>query len=46
MPDIAMTGIVALRFGKSLERDSERLKVRGATEADPLVQRPHRKKWL
>jgi len=44
--EIAMTGIVALRFGKPIEWDSEGLKVRSAPEADPLVHRPQRKKWL
>ena len=44
--EIAMVGIVALRFGKPIEWDSEALKIKGAPEADPLVHRPQRKKWL
>jgi hypothetical protein len=44
--EIAMTGIVALRFGKPIEWDSEALKVKGAPEADPFVKREPRKKWL
>jgi len=44
--EIAMTGIVALRLGKPIEWDSEGLKVQGVPEADPLVHRPQRKKWL
>jgi len=44
--EIAMTGIVALRFGKPIEWDSEALKVKGAPEADPFVKREQRKKWL
>ena len=44
--EIAMTGIVALRLGKPIEWDSEALKVKGVPEADPLVHRPQRKKWL
>lgn len=44
--EIAMTGIVALRFGKPIEWDSEALKVNGAPEADRLIHRPQRKKWL
>ena len=44
--EIAMTGIVALRFGKPIEWDSQALKVQGAPEADPLVHRPQRTKWL
>ncbi len=44
--EIAMVGIVALRFGKPIAWDSKALKVKGAPEADPLVHRPQRKKWL
>jgi hypothetical protein len=44
--EIAMTGMVALRFGKPIRWDSEALKVQGAPEADPLVRRPQRTKWL
>jgi len=44
--EIAMTGIVAMRFGKPIEWDSKALKVKGAPEADPLVHRVQRKKWL
>jgi hypothetical protein len=44
--EIAMVGIVALRFGKPLEWDSAALKVKGAPEADLLVHRPQRSKWL
>ncbi|MBM4018440.1 MAG: Gfo/Idh/MocA family oxidoreductase [Planctomycetes bacterium] len=44
--EIAMTGIVALRFGKPIEWDSKALKVKGAPQADPLIHREQRKKWL
>lgn len=44
--EIAMTGIVTLRLGKPIEWDSEALKVKGEPEAEPLVHRPQRKKWL
>ena len=44
--EIAMTGILALRFGKPIEWDSQTLKVKGAPEADPLIHREQRQKWL
>jgi len=44
--EIAMVGMVTLRFGKPIEWDSAALKVKGAPEADPLVHREQRKKWL
>jgi hypothetical protein len=44
--EIAMVGIITLRLGKPIEWDSEALKVKGMPEADPLVQREPRKKWL
>jgi hypothetical protein len=44
--EIAMVGIVAMRFGKPIEWDSDAMKVKGAPEADPLIHREQRKKWL
>jgi hypothetical protein len=44
--EIAMTGIVALRFGRLIDWDNEAMKVVGAPEADALVHRPMRRKWL
>ena len=44
--EIAMVGMVALRYGKPIEWDSENLKVKGAPEAQPLVMREPRRKWL
>lgn len=44
--EIAMVGIVALRLGRPIEWDSANLKVQGVPEADPLVHRPQRSKWL
>ena len=42
----AMVGIVALRLGKPINWDSAALKAKGAPEADPLIHRELRKKWL
>lgn len=44
--EVAMVGMVAMRLGKTVEWDSENLKVKGIAEAEPLVQLEHRKKWL
>ena len=44
--EIAMTGMLTLRFGKPIEWDSAALKVKGAPEAEPFVHREPRKKWL
>jgi hypothetical protein len=44
--EIAMVGMVSLRFGKPIEWDSDALKVKGEPEAEPFVHRPQRKKWL
>jgi len=41
-----MVGMVAMHLGKSIEWDSEGLKVTGVAEAEPLVHLEHRKKWL
>ena len=41
-----MTGIVALRTGKTIEWDSENLKAKGCPEADRFIYLPVRKKWL
>ena len=42
----AMVGIVSLRLGKPIEWDSAALKAKGMPEADPLIHRELRKKWL
>ncbi len=44
--EVAMVGIVALRYGKTIEWDSVALKAKGAPEADPLIQRKQRTQWL
>jgi len=44
--ELAMTGIVALRLGKPFEWDSANMKAKGIPEADPLIHREQRKKWL
>ena len=44
--EIAMVGMLAMRLGKPIEWDSEALKVKGLPEAEPLIHREQRKKWL
>ncbi len=43
---MAMIGIVAMRLGRPIQWDSEAMKVKGTPEADMLVHRPQRTKWL
>jgi hypothetical protein len=42
----AMVGIVAMRLGKPIEWDSDALKAKGEPQADALIHRELRKKWL
>ena len=44
--EIAMTGIVALRYGKPIEWDSAALKAKGEPGADPFIHREIRTEWL
>ena len=50
--EIAMVGMLAIRFKagvnavSTIEWDSEALKVKGAPEADAVVNLPVRQKWL
>lgn len=44
--EVAMVGMVAMRLGKPVEWDSERLQVKDLPEAAPLVHLEQRKQWL
>ena len=44
--EIAMVGMVAQRLGKRIEWDSEAMKAKGMAEADALIKRAPREKWL
>ena len=44
--EVAMVGMVALRYGKPIEWDSQNMKAIGAPGADPLIHLEQRKKWL
>lgn len=44
--EFGMTGIVALRVGKTIEWDSANLKAKGCPEADRWINLEPRKKWL
>ena len=44
--EMAMTGIVALRLGEPFDWDSEKLQAKGIPEADSLIHREQRNKWL
>lgn len=44
--EVAMVGMVALRYGKPIEWDSQNMKATGEPGADPLIHLAQRKKWL
>lgn len=44
--EVAMVGIVAMRYGKPIDWDTEALKAKGEPAADPLIHLPQRTKWL
>lgn len=44
--EVAMVGMVALRYGKPIDWDSASMKVKGEPGADPLIHLEQRKKWL
>jgi hypothetical protein len=44
--EIAMVGMVAMRLGKSIEWDSDALKVKGVADAERFVHLEQRRKWL
>ena len=43
---VYLPGILALRLGRPIEWDGAAMKARGAPEADPLIQKTYRTKWL
>ena len=44
--EIYLSGIVSLRLGRAIEWDGPAMKATGAPEADPLIQKDYRTKWL
>jgi hypothetical protein len=44
--EVAMVGMVALRYGKTIDWDSPSKKAKGAPGADPLIHLEQRRKWL
>ncbi len=44
--EVAMVGMVAMRYGKPFEWDSESMKAKGEPAADSLIHLEQRKKWL
>ena len=44
--EFAMTGMVAMRVGQTIEWDSANLKAKGCPEADRWIHLAQRKKWL
>ncbi len=46
LTEIGLSAIVALRTGKSLDWDGEKMEARNAPEAARFVHTPYRTKWL
>ena len=44
--EVAMVGMVALRYGKPIDWDSQNMKAKGEPGADSLIHLEQRKKWL
>jgi predicted dehydrogenase len=44
--EVAMVGMVALRYGKPIDWDTQSMKAKGEPGADPLIHLEQRKKWL
>jgi hypothetical protein len=44
--EVYLPGIVALRLGRPIEWDAANLRVPGVPEADPLIHKTYRTKWL
>lgn len=43
---VFLPGILSLRLGRPIEWDAANLKVPGAPEADPMIQKNYRMKWM
>jgi hypothetical protein len=44
--EVYLPGIVALRLGRTIEWDGPAMKAKGAPEAEPLIQKSYRTKWM
>ena len=44
--EVYLPGILSLRLGRPIEWDGVNLKAKGALEAEPLIQKTYRTKWL
>ncbi len=44
--EVAMVGMVALRYGKPIQWDTQKMKAKGEPGADPLIHLAQRKEWL
>jgi hypothetical protein len=46
LTEIGLAGVVALRAGKSLDWEGEKMKASNASEADRFIRTEHRDRWL
>jgi hypothetical protein len=45
LTELALLGVLALRLGRRLEWDAERMEVRNMSEAEPIIREPYRAGW-
>ena len=44
--EVYLPGMLALRLGRPIEWDGAAMKAKGLPEADPLIEKNHRSKWM
>jgi predicted dehydrogenase len=45
LTELALLGVVALRLGRRIEWDAEKMEVKGNADAEPLIREPYRAGW-
>ncbi len=45
LTELALLGVIALRLGRRLDWDAERMEVKGNADAEPLIREPYRAGW-
>jgi predicted dehydrogenase len=45
LTELALLGVVALRLGRRIEWDSEKMEAKGNADAEPLIREPYRAGW-
>ncbi len=45
LTELALLGVIALRLGRRIDWDAERMEAKGLPEAEPLIREPYRAGW-